>query len=160
MFKKIALTALIGAALISAAIYAGRANLNPVEYCGIQMGGQLTQTTIVENFPGYPEGVDGNQMMMDLQEQARRFGADIRDGSIVKADFSAQPYVLTTDMGVEIEADTVIIATGASAKYLGLDDEKKYNGQGVSACATCDGFFYRKKTVAVVGGGDTCVQAM
>ncbi len=150
-----------GPAGYTSAIYAGRANLNPVEYCGIQMGGQLTQTTVVENFPGYPQGVDGNQMMMDLREQAARFGADIRDGSIVKADFSAAPYVLTTDSGHEIEADTVIIATGASAKYLGLADEKKYNGQGVSACATCDGFFYRKKTVAVVGGGDTaCEEAI
>lgn len=150
-----------GPAGYTAAIYAGRANLSPVEYCGLQMGGQLTQTTMVENFPGYPEGVDGNQMMMDLRSQAERFGADIRDGSIAKADFSARPYVLTTDEGVEIEADTVIIATGASAKYLGLADEKKYNGQGVSACATCDGFFYRKKTVAVVGGGDTaCEEAL
>ena len=150
-----------GPAGYTAAIYAGRANLSPVEYCGIQMGGQLTQTTIVENFPGYPQGVDGNQMMMDLREQALRFGADIRDGSIAKADFSKATYVLTTDSGHEIEADTVIIATGASAKYLGLDDEKKYNGQGVSACATCDGFFYRKKVVAVVGGGDTaCEEAI
>jgi len=150
-----------GPAGYTSAIYAGRANLSPVEYCGIQMGGQLTQTTVVENFPGYPQGVDGNQMMMDLREQAARFGADIRDGSIVKADFSEVPYVLTTDSGHEIEADTVIIATGASAKYLGLADEKKYNGQGVSACATCDGFFYRKKTVAVVGGGDTaCEEAI
>ncbi|WP_444363695.1 NAD(P)/FAD-dependent oxidoreductase, partial [Prevotella sp.] len=150
-----------GPAGYTAAIYAGRANLSPVEYCGIQTGGQLTQTTVVENFPGYPEGVDGNQMMLDLRKQAERFGVDMREGSIVKADFSAQPYVLTTDTGVEIEADTVIIATGASAKYLGLDDEKKYNGQGVSACATCDGFFYRKRTVAVVGGGDTaCEEAL
>ena len=150
-----------GPAGYTAAIYAGRANLQPVLYCGLQMGGQLTQTTIVENFPGYPDGVDGNQMMMDLQQQAKRFGADIRDGIIVKADFANKPYVLTTDRGVEVEADSVIIATGASAKYLGLDDEKKYNGQGVSACATCDGFFYRKKTVAVVGGGDTaCEEAL
>ena len=150
-----------GPAGYTAAIYAGRANLSPVLYCGLQMGGQLTQTTIVENFPGYPEGVDGNQMMMDLQQQAKRFGADIRDGIIVKVDFSNKPYVITTDRGIEIEADSVIIATGASAKYLGLDDEKKYNGQGVSACATCDGFFYRKKTVAVVGGGDTaCEEAL
>ena len=150
-----------GPAGYTAAIYAGRAKLSPVLYCGLQMGGQLTQTTIVENFPGYPEGVDGNQMMMDLQQQAKRFGADIRDGIIVKVDFSNKPYVITTDRGVEIEADSVIIATGASAKYLGLDDEKKYNGQGVSACATCDGFFYRKKTVAVVGGGDTaCEEAL
>lgn len=150
-----------GPAGYTAAIYAGRANLSPMEYCGLQMGGQLTQTTTVENFPGYPEGVDGNQMMMDLRQQAERFGADIRDGIIVKADFSKTPYVLTTDDGDEIEAETVIVATGASAKYLGLDDEKKYNGQGVSACATCDGFFYRKKTVAVVGGGDTaCEEAV
>lgn len=150
-----------GPAGYTAAIYAARANLNPVEYCGMQTGGQLTQTTIVENFPGYPEGIDGNEMMMQLRSQAERFGTDIRDGEIVKADLSKQPYVLTTDRGVEIEADTVIIATGASAKYLGLDDEKKYNGQGVSACATCDGFFYRKRTVAVVGGGDTaCEEAL
>ena len=150
-----------GPAGYTAAIYAGRANLNPVEYCGIQTGGQLTQTTVVENFPGYPEGVDGNQMMADLRQQALRFGVDMREGSIAKVDFSKKPYALTTDTGTEIEADTVIIATGASAKYLGLDDEKKYNGQGVSACATCDGFFYRKRTVAVVGGGDTaCEEAL
>ncbi len=147
-----------GPAGYTAAIYAGRANLAPVEYCGLQPGGQLTQTTIVENFPGYPDGVDANQMMMELRQQAERFGADLRDGVITKADFSKRPYVLTTDRGVELEADTVIIATGASAKYLGLDDEKKYNGQGVSACATCDGFFYRKKVVAVVGGGDTACE--
>jgi thioredoxin reductase (NADPH) len=112
----------------------------------------------VENFPGYPQGVDGNQMMMDLREQAERFGADIRDGSITKVDFSKAPYHCWAEDGEEIVADTVIIATGASAKYLGLDDERKYNGQGVSACATCDGFFYRKKTVAVVGGGDTACE--
>ena len=147
-----------GPAGYTAAIYAGRANINPVLYCGLQMGGQLTQTTIVENFPGYPEGVDANQMMMEFRQQAERFGADIRDGIIVKADFSKRPYRLTTDRNDELEADTVIIATGASAKYLGLDDEKKYNGQGVSACATCDGFFYRKKVVAVVGGGDTACE--
>ena len=150
-----------GPAGYTAAIYASRANLQPVEYCGLLIGGQLTQTTVVENFPGYPDGVDGNQMMLDLRTQAERLGADIRDGEIVKADLSAQPYVLTTDNGHEIEADTIIIATGASAKYLGLDDEKKYSGQGVSACATCDGFFYRKRTVAVVGGGDTaCEEAL
>lgn len=147
-----------GPAGYTAAIYASRANLHPVEYSGIQPGGQLTQTTMVENFPGYPHGVDGNQMMMDLREQAEQFGADIRDGSIVKADLSKAPYRLTDEEGHEILADTVIIATGASAKYLGLEDEKKYNGQGVSACATCDGFFYRKKTVAVVGGGDTACE--
>lgn len=150
-----------GPAGYTAAIYASRSNLHPVVYSGLQPGGQLTQTTIVENFPGYPNGVDGNQMMMDLREQAEHFGADIRDGEIVKSDLSKAPYVLTAEDGKEIEADTVIIATGASAKYLGLDDEKKYNGQGVSACATCDGFFYRKKVVAVVGGGDTaCEEAI
>ena len=150
-----------GPAGYTAAIYASRANLQPVEYCGLITGGQLTQTTTVENFPGYPEGVDGNQMMLDLRSQAERLGTDIRDGEIVKADLGSRPYVLTTDSGLEIEADTVIIATGASAKYLGLEDEKKYNGQGVSACATCDGFFYRKRTVAVVGGGDTaCEEAL
>ena len=147
-----------GPAGYTAAIYASRANLNPIEYCGLQPGGQLTQTTEVENFPGYPQGVDGNQMMMDLREQAERFGTDIRDGQIVKVDFSKAPYICTAEDGTEIEADTVIIATGASAKYLGLDDERKYNGMGVSACATCDGFFYRKKTVAVVGGGDTACE--
>ncbi len=147
-----------GPAGYTAAIYASRANLSPIEYSGMQPGGQLTQTTEVENFPGYPQGVDGNQMMMDLREQAARFGADIRDGSITKVDFSKAPYKVWADDGTEIEADTVIIATGASAKYLGLDDERKYNGQGVSACATCDGFFYRKKTVAVVGGGDTACE--
>ncbi|MBO4892259.1 MAG: thioredoxin-disulfide reductase [Prevotella sp.] len=147
-----------GPAGYTAAIYASRANLKPIEYCGLQPGGQLTQTTEVENFPGYPQGVDGNQMMMDLREQAERFGTDIRDGEIVKVDFSKAPYVCMASDGTEIEADTVIIATGASAKYLGLDDERKYNGMGVSACATCDGFFYRKKTVAVVGGGDTACE--
>ena len=147
-----------GPAGYTAAIYASRANLNPIEYSGLQPGGQLTQTTEVENFPGYPQGVDGNQMMMDLLEQAQRFGTNVRNGSIVKVDFSKAPYVCTSEDGTEIEADTVIIATGASAKYLGLDDERKYNGQGVSACATCDGFFYRKKTVAVVGGGDTACE--
>lgn len=150
-----------GPAGYTAAIYAGRADLKPVLYSGIQPGGQLTTTTIVENFPGYPNGVDGNQMMMDLKEQASRFGADIRDGSISKVDFSKRPYHIVDERGNEILADTVIIATGASAKYLGLADEEKYRGQGVSACATCDGFFYRKRTVAVVGGGDTaCAEAM
>lgn len=150
-----------GPAGYTAAIYAGRADLKPVLYSGIQPGGQLTTTTIVENFPGYPNGVDGNQMMMDLKEQASRFGADIRDGSISKVDFSKRPYHIVDERGNEILADTVIIATGASAKYLGLADEEKYRGQGVSACATCDGFFYRKRTVAVAGGGDTaCEEAM
>ncbi len=147
-----------GPAGYTAAIYAGRANLSPIEYCGIQTGGQLTQTTIVENFPGYPEGIDANQMMMEIRQQAERFGADIRDGIITDVDLTKRPYVVTTDRGDQVEADTIIIATGASAKYLGLADEKKYNGQGVSACATCDGFFYRKKVVAVVGGGDTACE--
>ncbi len=147
-----------GPAGYTAAIYASRANLSPVVYCGLQPGGQLTQTTEVENFPGYPQGVDGNQMMMDLREQAERFGAVLRDGAITRVDFSASPYRLWDEDGHEMLADTVIIATGASAKYLGLDDERKYNGLGVSACATCDGFFYRKKTVAVVGGGDTACE--
>ena len=150
-----------GPAGYTAAIYAGRANLQPVLYSGMQPGGQLTITTEVENFPGYPNGVDGTQMMMDMKEQAARFGAEMRDGSIVKTDFSSRPFHLTDERDNEIEAETVIIATGASAKYLGLADEEKYRGQGVSACATCDGFFYRKRTVAVVGGGDTaCEEAM
>ena len=147
-----------GPAGYTAAIYASRANLQPVEYSGLQPGGQLTQTTEVENFPGYPQGVDGNQMMMDLREQAERFGTDIRDGEIVRVDFSERPYKAWDDLGRELHADTVIIATGASAKYLGLADEEKYRGQGVSACATCDGFFYRKKVTAVVGGGDTACE--
>ena len=150
-----------GPAGYTAAIYAGRANLQPVLYSGMQPGGQLTITTEVENFPGYPNGVDGTQMMMDMKEQVARFGAEMRDGSIVKADLSSRPFHLTDERDNEIEAETVIIATGASAKYLGLADEEKYRGQGVSACATCDGFFYRKRTVAVVGGGDTaCEEAM
>ena len=147
-----------GPAGYTAAIYAGRANLQPVLYSGMQPGGQLTITTEVENFPGYPNGVDGTQMMMDMKEQAARFGAEMRDGSIVKADFSSRPFHLTDERDNEIEAETVIIATGASAKYLGLADEEKYRGHGVSACATCDGFFYRKKDVAVVGGGDTACE--
>ena len=150
-----------GPAGFTAAIYASRANLNPILYEGMQPGGQLTTTTIVENFPGYPQGVDSNQMMDDFRQQAKRFGADIRWGVVTKVDFSVSPKIITIDNGNEIAADTVIIATGATAKYLGLEDEKKYAGQGVSACATCDGFFYRKKTVAVVGGGDTaCEEAL
>ena len=150
-----------GPAGYTAAIYAGRAGLQPVVYAGLQPGGQLTQTTVVENFPGYPDGVDGNRMMLDLRTQAERFGADVRHNVIVSADLSAQPYVLTDEEGRQIAAHAIIIATGASAKYLGLDDERKYNGMGVSACATCDGFFYRKRTVAVVGGGDTaCEEAL
>lgn len=147
-----------GPAGYTAAIYAARANLNPVLYSGMQAGGQLTQTTEVENFPGYPMGVDGNQMMADLRQQAERYGTDIREGEIVKVDFTLSPYCLTTESGEQIQAETVIIATGASAKYLGLPDEEKYRGKGVSACATCDGFFYRKKVVAVVGGGDTACE--
>lgn len=147
-----------GPAGYTAAIYTSRAGLNPVLYEGMLSGGQLTQTTEIENFPGYPEGVDANQMMMEIRQQAERFGADIRTGVVTKVDFSKNPKVVTIDETTEIEADTVIIATGASAKYLGLDDEKKYMGIGVSACATCDGFFYRKKDVAVVGGGDTACE--
>ena len=150
-----------GPAGYTAAIYTGRANINPVLYEGIQPGGQLTITTEVENFPGYPEGISGTQLMDDLRAQAERFGVEIRTGIITKVDFSERPYKLTIDDEKEILADTVIISTGASAKYLGLDDEKKYAGLGVSACATCDGFFYRKKVVAVVGGGDTaCEEAV
>lgn len=147
-----------GPAGYTAALYAGRANLNPVLYCGLQAGGQLTTTTVVENFPGYPDGVDANQMMMELRQQAERFGADVRDGIVTDVDLSRKPYTVTIDNGDRLTCDTIIIATGASAKYLGLDDEKKYSGQGVSACATCDGFFYCKKVVAVVGGGDTACE--
>ena len=150
-----------GPAGYTAAIYTGRANISPVLYEGIQPGGQLTITTEVENFPGYPEGISGTQLMDDLRAQAERFGVEIRTGIITKVDFSERPYKLTIDNEKEIEAETVIFSTGASAKYLGLDDEKKYAGMGVSACATCDGFFYRKKVVAVVGGGDTaCEEAV
>ena len=150
-----------GPAGYTAAIYAGRANLQPVLYSGLQPGGQLTTTTIVENFPGFHEGIDANQLMAEMREQAKLYGADLRNGSIVKADLSSRPFHLEDERGNQIEAETVIIATGASAKYLGLPDEEKYRGQGVSACATCDGFFYRKRTVAVVGGGDTaCEEAM
>jgi thioredoxin reductase (NADPH) len=150
-----------GPAGYTAAIYASRANLAPVLYEGIQPGGQLTTTTEVENFPGYPNGVTGVELMEDLKKQAQRFGADIRMGIATKADLSAAPYKITIDGEKEIEADSIIIATGATAKYLGLPDEAKYAGQGVSACATCDGFFYRKKKVAVVGGGDTaCEEAL
>ena len=147
-----------GPAGYTAAIYASRANLAPVLYEGMQSGGQLTQTTEIENFPGYPEGIDANLMMADLRAQAERFGTDVRFGCITDVDFSCSPKKLTIDGEKIIEADTVIIATGASAKYLGLADEQKYMGKGVSACATCDGFFYRKKTVAVVGGGDTACE--
>lgn len=150
-----------GPAGYTAAIYTSRANLSPILFEGLQPGGQLTITTEVENFPGYPEGVTGTQLMEDLRRQAERFGADIRAGIVKKVDFDRYPFVATIDNGTEIIADSIIIATGASAKYLGLPDEQKYNGLGVSACATCDGFFYRKKVVAVVGGGDTaCEEAL
>lgn len=142
----------------TAAIYTSRANLQPVLYEGIQPGGQLTTTTEIENFPGYPEGVDGTQLMADLKQQAQRFGADIRFGIITRVDLSSRPFHVVVDGEKEIEAETLIVATGATAKYLGLPSESKYKGMGVSACATCDGFFYRKKDVAVVGGGDTACE--
>ena len=150
-----------GPAGYTAAIYAARANLLPVLYEGPLSGGQLTTTTEIENFPGYPEGVSGAQMMEDIRQQALRFGVDIRYGRVTKAELMANRNLLTIDDEKQVEAKTVIISTGASAKYLGLADERKYAGMGVSACATCDGFFYRKKTVIVVGGGDTaCEDAM
>lgn len=147
-----------GPAGYTAAIYASRANLSPILFEGMQPGGQLTTTTEVENFPGYPDGVSGPDMMDDLRRQAERLGADLRDGVIEAVDFSARPFRATADDGTAITAETIIIATGATAKYLGLPDEQRYAGKGVSACATCDGFFYRKKTVAVVGGGDTACE--
>lgn len=147
-----------GPAGYTAAIYAARANQKPVLYEGLQPGGQLTITTEVENFPGYPQGISGSVMMEDIKAQALRFGTDIRWGIVSAVDFSARPFKITIDGKDEIEAETVIIATGASAKYLGMPDEKKYAGSGVSACATCDGFFYRGKDVAVVGGGDTAAE--
>ena len=147
-----------GPAGYTAAIYTSRANLQPVLYEGIEPGGQLTTTTEVENFPGYPDGVDGNQMMADMRRQAERFGSDIRSGVITQADLSQRPFRVVVDGTKELRAEALISATGASAKYLGLPSETKFRGQGVSACATCDGFFYRKKDVAVVGGGDTACE--
>ncbi len=147
-----------GPAGYTAAIYASRANLYPVLYTGLQMGGQLTTTTEVDNFPGYPNGVTGPEMMEDLKKQAERFGTDVRFGIATKVDFTGPLHKVIIDDNTEILADTVIISTGATAKYLGLEAETRYAGMGVSACATCDGFFYRGKDVAVVGGGDTACE--
>ena len=147
-----------GPAGYTAAIYAARANLNPVMYTGLEMGGQLMQTTDVENYPGYPKGIIGPQMMDDFRQQAERFGTDIRFGYVAKVDFSGKVKKVWLDGGDEIHAESVIIATGATAKWLGLESEKRLNGNGVSACAVCDGFFYKDQTVALVGGGDTAAE--
>ncbi|MBR4340790.1 MAG: thioredoxin-disulfide reductase [Bacteroidales bacterium] len=147
-----------GPAGYTAAIYASRANMNPILYEGMQRGGQLTITSMVDNFPGYPEGRMGGDIMEDIRQQALRFGAEIREGEILSVDFSKRPFRCTADDGTQIEAETVIIATGASARWLGLPSEKEYNGSGVSTCATCDGFFYKGKDVAVIGGGDTAAE--
>ena len=147
-----------GPAGYTAAIYASRAALAPVLYEGMEPGGQLTTTTVIENFPGFPGGVDANKLMSDMRQQAAELGADIRRGSVTSVDLGVRPFRFMLDSGAEIEADAVIIATGATAKYLGLPSELKYRGLGVSACATCDGFFYHRKDVAVVGGGDTACE--
>lgn len=147
-----------GPAGYTAAIYLSRAGISSVLYSGIQPGGQLTQTTTIENYPGFPQGVEGFDLMENMRQQAVNVGADVRNGIITDIDLSKRPFVATVDGTSTISADAVIIATGASAKYLGLADEQKYAGMGVSACATCDGFFYRKKVVAVVGGGDTACE--
>lgn len=147
-----------GPAGYTAAIYAARANLSPVMYTGMQMGGQLTTTTEVDNFPGYPEGTDGTAMMEDLKKQAERFGTQVRFGMATSVDFSGKVKKVVVDENALITADSVILATGATAKYLGLESEEKFKGYGVSACATCDGFFYKDKVVAVVGGGDTAAE--
>jgi len=147
-----------GPAGYTAAIYTARANLKPVLYTGLQMGGQLTTTTEVDNFPGYPDGVTGPDMMEDLKKQAERFGTEVRLGIATGVDFSHRPFSVIIDDTKKIVADIVIIATGATAKYLGLEAETRYAGMGVSACATCDGFFYKGKDVAVVGGGDTAAE--
>ncbi|MBP3455424.1 MAG: thioredoxin-disulfide reductase [Alistipes sp.] len=147
-----------GPAGFTAAIYASRANLSPVLYEGIEPGGQLTTTTQIENFPGYPEGIGGTEMMEDLRRQAQRFGAHVRRGIITSVDLRQRPFHVTVDNEHEIEAESLIVATGASARYLGLESENRFRGMGVSACATCDGFFYRRKDVAVVGGGDTACE--
>ncbi len=147
-----------GPAGYTAAIYASRADLNPIVYQGMEPGGQLTTTTEVDNFPGYPEGIDGPAMMEQFQKQAERFGADIRWGVATEIDTTRRPFKVKIDEGNELLAETVIIATGATAKYLGLESEEKFKGGGVSACATCDGFFYKGKDVAVVGGGDTAAE--
>ena len=147
-----------GPAGYTAAIYASRANLNPVVYEGMQPGGQLTTTTEIDNFPGYPTGVSGTALMEDLRKQAERFGTAVRYGTVTEVDFGKRPFRVQIDGQKEIFADTVIIAAGATAKYLGIPSEEKFKGAGVSACATCDGFFYRKKDVAVVGGGDTACE--